>query len=453
MRIEDIDCLLDGHYLCLFGGKNGHGKTSALTAVGMALCGRSGCDWPEVALKDGEDEGWVKVDIEPSVSDDATDGKLSDGFNVELYLKRRRDGAVVEQIRVTDKDGEELPSPRKLLQRLFELRGFDPLAFERMAPKEQKALIEKVTGVDLSGLREEYERLYKQRALVNRDAKNMRARYEAMPKHPGVPEQPVSANSLLEELNRRQEVLKTNASHREVLHKYINDCGALRTTKTETDQQIAAFEEQLANARKQRDFLEREIDETLANAENQKQFVDALVDPSLDEVHQQIKDADSINAKVRDNLAKSALFGDLHAIETEADKLNETLEANKKKQEDVLTSATWPLPGLSLDSEGVLFNGLPFSQASKSARIATSAKIGMALNPRLRLMVCQDGNDLDNESLDSLEKLLRDSDYQMILELVTRNDDDEKRCAVIIENGKNKEKNPESAIDTNGEKE
>jgi hypothetical protein len=117
------------------------------------------------------------------------------------------------------------------------------------------------------------------------------------------------------------------------------------------------------------------------------------------------------------------------------------------------SSATWPLPGLSLDSEGVLFNGLPFSQASKSARIATSAKIGMALNPRLRLMVCQDGNDLDNESLDSLEKLLRDSDYQMILELVTRNDDDEKRCAVIIENGKNKEKNPESAIDTNGEKE
>jgi hypothetical protein len=83
----------------------------------------------------------------------------------------------------------------------------------------------------------------------------------------------------------------------------------------------------------------------------------------------------------------------------------------------------------------VMFNGLPWGQCSKSVRTIASTKIGMALNPKLRLLVCQDGGDLDVHALDSLEKLLEENDFQMILELVTRSKADEDMCAVVIEGG------------------
>ena len=65
-----------------------------------------------------------------------------------------------------------------------------------------------------------------------------------------------------------------------------------------------------------------------------------------------------------------------------------------------------------------------------------SVDIGMALNPKLRLLVCQGGGDLDGDTLDALGVKLAENDFQMILELVTRGKDDEDRCAVLIRDGR-----------------
>jgi hypothetical protein len=80
--------------------------------------------------------------------------------------------------------------------------------------------------------------------------------------------------------------------------------------------------------------------------------------------------------------------------------------------------------------------GLPFEQASTSQRIMASVKVGMALNPKLRLLVCQHGSDLDNDTLDALDQVVKAGDFQCVVEVVTRSVYDEQRCAVVIEDGR-----------------
>ena len=67
--------------------------------------------------------------------------------------------------------------------------------------------------------------------------------------------------------------------------------------------------------------------------------------------------------------------------------------------------------------------------------IVASVKIGMAANPKLRLLVCQNGSDLDTDTLEVLDALLKENDFQMIVELVTRTEADEDLCAVVIKDG------------------
>ena len=55
LGVKDIKFDLTGRHLFLVGGANGQGKSSALTALTMALAGKSGMnDYPEIALRKGE---------------------------------------------------------------------------------------------------------------------------------------------------------------------------------------------------------------------------------------------------------------------------------------------------------------------------------------------------------------------------------------------------------------
>ena len=56
LGVKDLSADLEGHNLWLIGGKNASGKSSALNAIIMAICGKKGCDYPDQPLKNGEDE-------------------------------------------------------------------------------------------------------------------------------------------------------------------------------------------------------------------------------------------------------------------------------------------------------------------------------------------------------------------------------------------------------------
>jgi hypothetical protein len=109
--------------------------------------------------------------------------------------------------------------------------------------------------------------------------------------------------------------------------------------------------------------------------------------------------------------------------------------AGEEERAEAVANAKWPIKGMELTEDGLLLNGLPFEQASTSKRIMASVAVGMALNPKLRLLVCQHGSDLDNETLNALDAVVKENKFQLLLELVTRSKEDEERCAVVIADG------------------
>ena len=426
LGVKDIKFDLAGRHLFLVGGANGQGKSSALTALVMALAGKSGMpDYPDIALRNGEKKG--KVTIELTGDEELMESK---SITVELSLRKKTTGSVVEEFRVLDSTGEEAPEPRKLLQRLFTLRAFDPLAFERMKPKEKATLVSQMLGLDLSKFDKEYNRVFEDRTVLGRDGKKLAAQFEAAPKHADAPTEEVKVVDLMAEMEKLQGENKARA-----------DCE--RNVAKAKDRQVAltakadALVEQIAALQKQLDETRIEIDDAEASELSARTQLSAL--PSRYEEITAVKDkiakADETNRKVRENAARETLEKELKKSRGEYQKLTDRLTEIQEERAEAVAKAEWPMPGMELTEDGLLMNGLPFEQASTSQRIMASVKVGMALNPKLRLLVCQHGSDLDNETLDALAKVVEEHDFQMVVEIVSRSKEDEERCAVIIADG------------------
>jgi DNA repair exonuclease SbcCD ATPase subunit len=424
LRVSDVDFDLTGRHLFIVGGSNGHGKSSALTALLMVLCGKAGLDeYPDVPLKKGEDEGFVKVALEG-------------GLTAELKLRRnKRSGAVVEEFKVFDAEGKEQAEPRTLLKRLCELRGFDPLAFERLDKKAKRELLSKVVGLDLSAQKAEYKKKYDERTRIGNDGKRAKSHFESLPVHKDAPTEEVSTADLMAELDRRQKHNEANAAEREKLVKLVEAEEANHRERESSCAKILDLKEQLEKERSKLNLLEEKHKTIKQQVAAQTSMNAVLSDRSLDEVRQQIAASGDTNSKVRANRAKEEAKVAVESLRKQYEALDKAIADNLAAQEKALQEAPWPVPGLSLDDEGVMLDGLPIEQASRAKRIMTSVKIGMALNPKLRLLVCQDGSDLDTETLAALEQILAENDFQMLIELVTRTSADEELCAVVIRDG------------------
>lgn len=431
LRIKDVDFNLEGHNLFLVGGKNAQGKSSAIKALLMALCGRSGMeDYPEVALRAGQDQGWVKVEL--SGSDDLHE---SEKLTVELFLRRKRNGQVIEEFRILDSAGEEAPEPRTLLKRMFEMRGFDPLEFERMDKKSRREKLLKLLGLDFTADRKQHKKLYDERADVNRDGVRLKGRVEAMSHYPEAPKESVSVESLMEELEKRAAVNRENERARKDLKTRADlvQIGESNVRKAldevEKARQALAKAEQAASDAEEALRVERE------RHDEQKEIVAKLVDENVEEVRTKMRQAEQVNSQVAANKERIAKLAELESLRADSQRLTDQMKEIEERQAEAIKNAKFPVPGMAFDDEGVLLNDLPFEQASKRERIVASFQVGMALNPELRLLVCQDGGDLDDEAIAALDTMLKEHDFQAIVELVTRSESDRELCQVIIRDG------------------
>jgi hypothetical protein len=79
-----------------------------------------------------------------------------------------------------------------------------------------------------------------------------------------------------------------------------------------------------------------------------------------------------------------------------------------------------PVKGLAFDEENVTFRDLPLSEGNipTSQLIGIGLKIGMALNPNLRLLVIRDGSLLDDKTMKFILKTCEEKGYQLLIEVV-----------------------------------
>lgn len=424
MKISELEIDTSQNHLLLIGGKNAQGKTSALMSFLMVLCGKRGMDWPDVPLKEGETHGECVITFEL-----AKDGSDNDVFpdmkslTVCRTWDRERDGSIKESLTITDESGQRSASPQQILNDLFKNRAFNPMSLELLDAKKQRQVL-----MDLVGLNDSYDAKMQERqvafdarALITKQGQTLAAQVAGMEHYDDAPDAEISVSSVVDEL-RAAEL----ANEKVVTIRATADSDKVTAELAAEDVErkkaaLALAKEKLKDAVAVADLSRKQAAET--------SFLET------DEIRARIDSVEGDNAKVRANERYNEAQAQLESLRKQREVQHRIVERIPVEIQDMLAAADWPIDELSVDDEGVLYRGLPVLQASRAERIRLWCRVAAALNPKLRLLIFPDGNDLDYTSMQELDEFLAESDFQAIVEFVTRNTEDEDRCVVVLEDG------------------
>lgn len=388
------------------GGRNGAGKSSILDAIAYAIGGKKlACDEP---VHRGESKAVIRCDLGEYV---VTRTFTADGGG---------------SLKVTNSAGVPVASPQTVLDSLFGSLSFDPLEFSRMKPKEQADTLRSLVGLDFSTLDNERVHLFEDRTIVNRDVKSLSAQHDGAIFHPGAAESETDIKSLAGDLRVAREHNEARFKAQTRVENAKRKVEDLKTQLAAAERDVEAAENEFKTTRPMPyDFLQR-------HGIKDDGFVD------LSKIETKMGEIEKENAKVRANKAKKDLKTRLDERTADAQKLTERLEAIDRAKSEILKAAKFPIVGLSIDDHGVTFEGLPFSQASQAQKIRVSVAIGLAMNPKLRVMLIRDGSLLDDDSLSIISEIAESNDAQFWIERVG----DGAECSVVIEDGEVREEKP-----------
>lgn len=415
MRVSAVEIEPTGNVVVI-GGNNGAGKSSVLSAIVMALGGKDHA--VEQPVRAGEERGRIVVDL----GDIAVERVFLAGGSTRLVV-RATNGAV-------------FPSPQGMLDALVGKLAFDPLAFARAKEKEQAETLRRIVGLDTSKVDQERAATFAKRTETNRELERQRGLLAMMKEPP--PDTPDNEPDPAELVRQRDALQRRNAARQEVIVAPSRASAARVQAEQRRD---AAREDidRLANALElaKNELGRRETDLQRAQAAyddavvaSQKAVAELEDSGDLDT---RIASCQATSAAVRLKQARAQAMAVIDVVKASADALTATIESCDETRRKMIAELQFPVPGLAFadDGGGVKLNGLPFSQASSAEQLRASVAIGMALNPKLRVMIVRDGSLLDDNGLKLLGELAAAADAQVWVERVGRGQE----VAFLIEDG------------------
>lgn len=394
----------------VIGGANGNGKSSVLDSIAYALGGKSLI--PSVPIRKGQKNARIEVDLG------------------DLIVERRftEKGSTLQ---VSSKDGLKYPSPQSVLDALVGTLSFDPLEFVNMKPDKQTETLKALVGVSFDDLDSEAKRVYEERTLVNREAKTLEGQLAGLPSYPDAPAEAVSVDSLLSQI----EEAETHNGHITELqgkvHAAEREGQESQAAAKRCEDEIERLRLQAAQLKQDKERHERAAKESTDRAKAIEANLDSMEVRDTSSLKKRIRTANETNQKINDNERRKTVALEMKRKNQESTKLTLALEEIASQKEQRLAEAKFPVEGLSFSEEGVLLNELPFEQASSAEQLKVSLAMGIAMNPKLKVLLIRDGSLLDEDNLRIVTEMAEANDAQIWIERVSKG----KECSVIIENG------------------
>lgn len=420
-RLSAVEIRPDGNVITLT-GNNGAGKSSILDAIAMALGG--GDCIPGKPLRTGTVKGKVVVEF----GDYIVTRKFTESGNPSLVIESKATGALQ-------------PSPQTLLDKLVGDLSFDPLAFSRAKPGEQKRILQELVGLDLSAKESEATKVYDDRTANNRLLVSAKAELNLCLWDTTAPAKETPMAELLAELKGIREHNDTVNDHRNALDDLKVEAKKFGDASVTADGLVKSLETQLKAAKTAAKEKNAVWEDAKCKVDAKTAEVDKLATQDPAPVEARMATLEASNALVRKNARHTELRSKVEGIEKKSEEMTERLAAIEKEKADELAKVKFPLPGLSFDKNGVLLNGEPFDQASDGEKIRASVAIGMALNPTLRIVFIRQGSLLDENGIRLIAEMAAEKDCQIWSEFVSSNDP----TAIVIEDGHVKQPEPVAA--------
>lgn len=401
------------------GGNNGEGKSSVLDAIFVALKGRAVA--PPKPIRTGEERCTIRLDMGEVI--------------VTRNFHAKDGGEYTDTIKVENSEGLRYSKPDQLLKSLLGDVGFDPFAFVGLKPKEQAAqLLETVPlSIDLDEFAEADESDFANRRDVNRDVARLKAQVDGIQAE-DVPAEAPDRAALTDALANAADV---NAGIMREQGRRSNERTQIEIAIDQADKAREAAKQLRAEA-DEKDKLADQLDGQAATME--KALVNA---PALDEladtdaIRARLRDAEAVLASIDRQTRRKALVAELTAAEAKSQGFTDAMARRAKERNEALASAEMPVPGLAfaISEAGhavLTYEGLPFDkdQISTAVQLRVSTAIGMAANPRLRVLRISDGSLLDKASMKMLTEMAEAEDFQLWVEVVG-----DGGVGIVMENG------------------
>lgn len=422
-RLQAVEITPTGHIVTI-AGKNAQGKTSVLDSIAYALGGAETFD--KVPVRQGAKKATIVVEL--------------DG----LTITRTISASGSTQLVVTDKSGQRYPSPQAILDALVGKLSFDPLAFSRKKPEEQAEILRNIAGLDFSKENAEIDQIYDYRTETNRDVKKLEGQLAGTtPPRAGLPDEEKSTAEILQ---RQQAAIAANTENEKKRSAKRGIESQISTRKQqvktaeediqELEDQIAAIQKRVEARRKDVESFNNEVMKLEEQLDLTLKEVAALVDQPIDVFQTELSQVESINREVRAAAQRKELQKQIHDKKTKSEGYTKRIAELEEAKTKRIREAKFPIAGLAMNLAGeVIFNDLPLEQASSAQQLRVSVAIGLALNPKLRVLLVRDGSLLDDDSRALLLELATEHDAQVWLEQVGTAGD----VSVVIEDGMVKE--------------
>ncbi len=417
-RLGVVEISPEGN-LVTIGGKNGHGKSSVLDAIYVALMGRAVA--PPQPIRKGEERATIRLDLGDII--------------VTRNFHQKEGMAYTDTLKVENADGLRYSKPDTMLKSLLGEIGFDPFEFVNLKPKAQVArLLEMVPlSIDLDEFAAADASDFEKRRDVNRDVARLKAQVEAIPAEEvpaDVPDRAALTDQLGNAANTNAEISREEQRREAERARIAGGRGQItdkRTRAEELRQQAHALDEEANDLEGKVNAAEKALDDLPA--------LDPFVD--TDEIRGQLREAEAVQAIADRQKRRADLAAELAAAEALSQSYTDAMAKRAKERNEALAEAEMPVPGLAFaiaeDGTATLtYEGLPFDkdQISTAAQLRVSTAIGMAANPRLRVLRIMDGSLLDEDSMRLLAEMAEAEDFQLWVEVVG-----DGGVGIIMENG------------------
>ena len=457
LKLVDVKFDKDQHVVKI-SGENEQGKTSLMDSVAWALGGADKFKDVSKPIREGADRAEVIVDLD------------------DIKVRRVWTSDTKSYLSVENKDGAEYKSPQNMLDAMVGKLAFDPAAFAGMDSKKQLEVLLSLVpiGIDLKAHATDRKKAFDERTIINRDKTDLEGQLKLMDDPGDVPTEEVSAATILAEqaaaqtlLNennekRRQRVEENEAAREAVRtgNKKIADALDLQAQReSEARERLIVVDAELAQLevllRAKQDLKQSTLDAIKEHEANKFSLMDmtakltdpdtmeipgpeqlGLVDPDMTGFSTKIAEAEFLNKKIRTKKFRAELLVKLDAKVKESTEKTLAIEQMDAKKSEALKAAKMPIEALTFDDDGIRFKGIPFNQCSSEEKLRVSLAMGIAMNPKLRLMFIRDGSLLDKKNRAVIESMAKEHDFLVLMEVV-----DEKGgpAVLVIEDGMVKE--------------
>lgn len=455
-------------------GKNGSGKSTLLQAIRYLWNGVKKSEAEEL-IRNGEKKAEITVNIyewEGNLIGDIDNEEYENG-KLKYIMSRTITADGASPIVIKTPEGARFPSPGALADSFRKDLGLDPSEFARMNDLQQYDTIMKLASFEYSrdnllkelGIEDPLEtaaqkmfvrdypdplqdldqirkKIYEERKRIGaeRDFLDTQVRMIVIPPDKESARE-IDVIGLMKNELALREIEKGQVDLKRELAKVQEDIsfkniyhGQIEEEMKELDQKINDLVLQKAKKLELREKVFNEMIEIKKRELEIKEKVEALPDliPQFEAITHQMQEAEENNRwakKVKDRLTIS---DQAELKRGEYNLFTEKIEKLDSYKGKLLSSAVFPLPGLSVDDETqrVVYNGIPIKRLGECEQTIVGCAIAASLRPQLRLIVCPHDILVDNESRAKWQEWCKENNFQVLYCDLVKDSDD---VAVFIE--------------------